>query len=244
MNYIDHSSAIPLHIQVERYLRELVKQEEYQNGKLLPNELALSKRFGISRGTFRSAMDRLVRDGLVTRKKGIGSVVNKKRLSTTLSRWSSFSEEMSTKGIELRTISKKIKRVEADGATALALGIKEGETVCRLERLKGADGVPVVLFISYFHPRVEISDDEDFDGKLYDILEQKYHVVPAISNEEIGAFKTDGYFAKKLNVKKDIPILFRRRHVLDASGKILELCNAYYRSDKFVYNIQIKRGSE
>ena len=61
MKEIDYSSSIPLHLQVEKYLRELIRQEEYQNGGLLPSEVDLSKRFGVSRSTFRSAMDRLVR---------------------------------------------------------------------------------------------------------------------------------------------------------------------------------------
>jgi len=244
MRTIDHASPIPLHIQVEEYLRDLIKEDIYQNGELLPNEMTLSKEFGVSRSTFRNAMDRLVRDGLVTRKKGVGSLVNKTRLSTTLSKWKSFSEEMSTKGVTLKTISKKVKWISADKKIAPMLSVPEGTPICRLERLKGTDGEPVVLFVSYFHPRVEIAENERFDGRLYEILEEKYHCIPMISDEEIGAFKADDSLAKKLDMRKDIPVLFRKRNVLDASGRLLELCHAYYCSDKFVYNIQIKRGTE
>lgn len=241
-NKIDHNSPIPIHVQVESYLRELIEQEEYQEGKFLPNEVELSKKMGISRNTFRAAMDRLVLEGLVIRKKGVGSKVNKSKIKTTLTEWDSFSREMTTKGKLLKTISKEAQWVEADEEIAAALDVKPGTAVCRLERIRGVEEEPVVIFVSYFHPRVEIKSDEKFDGRLYEILQDKYYCVPEISDEEIGALPCSDYFSKKLNISSDIPILFRKRKVLNAADKILELCYAYYRSDKFLYTIRIKRG--
>ena len=81
---IDQNSPVPLHIQVEKYLRELITREEYRNGSTLPDEIRLSKQFGISRNAFRAAMDRLVLEGLVLRKRGVGSRVNTARITTIL----------------------------------------------------------------------------------------------------------------------------------------------------------------
>jgi len=44
---IDHESSVPLHAQVEDMLRKLIEHPEYQNGKLLPNEVDIAKRLGI-----------------------------------------------------------------------------------------------------------------------------------------------------------------------------------------------------
>jgi GntR family transcriptional regulator len=239
---LDHNSPVPLHIQVEKYLRELITREEYRNGSPLPDEIRLSKQFGISRNTFRAAMNRLVLEGLVLRKRGVGSRVNTARITTTLTEWDSFSREMTTKGKLLRTISKKIKWVEAKGEEAAALSVEPGTVVCRLERIKGVDGEPVVLFLSYFHPRVGIKRTEEFSGKLYDLLRDEYASVPEISDEEIGALPCDGYFRRKLNIPSRVPVLFRKRKTLNAAQKILELCYAYYRSDRFVYSIRIRKG--
>lgn len=240
-NSVDYNSPVPLYMQIEKYLRELVQQKEYLEGRALPGEMELSRKFGVSRNTFRMAMDRLVRDGLVLRKPGIGSFVNREPINTALSKWDSFSDEMDAKGIAFTSLSQKVTWKEPENETVIAMGINTGEHICCLERLKGIGRQPVVLFLSYFHPRVGICKDEAFHGKLYRILEDKYHQVPTVSNEEISAIKCNAYFAKKLSQSMDMPILCRKREVLNAAGKLLELCYAYYRSDKFVYSIQIRK---
>ena len=75
---IDHSSNKPLHIQAEEVLRKLIEEEEYKNGKLLPNEVELSEQLNISRNTLRQAINKLVFEGLLIRKKGYGTKVAKK----------------------------------------------------------------------------------------------------------------------------------------------------------------------
>ena len=70
---IDHNNPKPLHIQAEEILRQLIESEEYKNGKLLPNEVELSEQLNISRNTLRQAINKLVFEGLLSRKKGVGT---------------------------------------------------------------------------------------------------------------------------------------------------------------------------
>lgn len=67
---IDHNSAIPLYLQIENQLRNIIREPEYKKGKMLPNEVDLSKQLGISRNTLRQAINNLVTEGLLVRKKG------------------------------------------------------------------------------------------------------------------------------------------------------------------------------
>jgi hypothetical protein len=53
---LDHRSAMPLHTQAGQLLRDLIRRPEYQSGALLPDEVALAARLGISRGTVRLAI--------------------------------------------------------------------------------------------------------------------------------------------------------------------------------------------
>ena len=70
---LDHNSDKPLHIQAEEILRRLIESEEYKNGKLFPNEVELSEQLHISRNTLRQAINKLVFEGLLVRKKGYGT---------------------------------------------------------------------------------------------------------------------------------------------------------------------------
>lgn len=244
MAQISAMSFVPLHQQVENYLREMIQQEDFRQGKLLPREEELAKRLGVSRNTFRAGMDALVREGLVVRKKGIGTLVTAPKISTSLSNWESFSREMDRQGRVIRTLEKTITWIEADEKLALAMGVAPGAHICRLDRLKGVEQSPVVYFESFLHPRIGIKTDEKFEDKLYTILADKYHCIPLTSNEEIGAIACTPFLKNKLGIHSDIPILYRKRHVMGPTDKLLELCYAYYRSDRFVYNIRIQRGQE
>ena len=66
---LDPNSTQPLHQQAEELLRTMIQQEEYKKGKLMPNEVELSKELNISRNTLRQAINRLVFEGLLIRKK-------------------------------------------------------------------------------------------------------------------------------------------------------------------------------
>lgn len=73
---LDPNSSKPLHLQAEELLRTMIQQEEYRGkGKLLPNEVELSKALNISRNTLRQAINKLVFEGLLIRKKGYGTTV-------------------------------------------------------------------------------------------------------------------------------------------------------------------------
>ena len=84
---LDHASSKPLHVQAEEILRKLIESEEYKNGKFLPNEVDLSERLNISRNTLRQAINKLVFEGLLIRKKGVGTKVAQKGIVGGVKNW-------------------------------------------------------------------------------------------------------------------------------------------------------------
>jgi GntR family transcriptional regulator len=238
---IDHNSGFPLHLQVENLLRKLMDLTEYQEGKLLPKEVELANKLGISRNTVRQATNKLENENLLTRKKGVGTRVVKDTLSTKLSNWSSFSEEMLNKGVNFVDYETKVSWEKSTKSIANALIIEEGKDVLKLERLRGLDDGPFVNFISYFHPRIGLTGNEDFTRHLYEILENDYHIVAVLSKERINAIAATSTLSKKLNVKVGSPILLRKRVVCDPGDRPVEYNIGYYKADSFTYEIDIKR---
>ena len=236
MSIINPNSCLPLNRQVENYLRQLVMQERYQKGELLPTEMQLTQELGVARNTVRAAMDKLVREGVVTRKKGVGTQVNRAPVVTNLSKWRSFATEL---GDQIHTENRAVSMETVEGELARELDALDGQQVMCLKRLKAAGEEPVALLVSYFPRDLNLDADEKFEGKLYDVLDSKYHVRPARSCEEIGATLAASEAVRALNAGKDVPILYRKRRVVDEYGALIELAYAYYRADRFVYQIEL-----
>lgn len=238
---IDHTSALPLHVQVEEMLRKMIRKPEYQNGKLLPNEINLAKKLGISRSTVRQATNKLVYERLLVRKKGVGTKVAKNNITTKLNKWTSFTHEMDEKGVVFKNYNIKVSMVAPDKEIQQLFNIRDGVKVLKMERLKGPDSGPVVHFISYFHPRTGLTAEDDFSKPLYETLERDHHIVAAVSKEGISAILADTKISKMLNVKVGDPILFRKRVVCDPGDRPIEYNLGYYRADRFTYTIDIAR---
>lgn len=238
---IDRSSVIPLYKQVEEYIRKLIDSEEYNNGKLLPKEEKLARRFGISRNTVRKGMHNLVVEGLLVRKKGVGTMVAPQTITTKIDKWHSFTQEMSHKGVLFKNYSVKVTLEPADNVLAEILQLGEGTELVKLERLRGDNELPFVYFISWFHPRVGLTGKEDFNRSLYEILEDELSVYPSRSSEELKAIAADEEIAEYFNISIGDPVLFRKRFVYDAGDRIIEYNTGFYPGDKFTYSIDVKR---
>ena len=238
---IDHQSPVPLHFQVEELLRQMIELPEYKNGGFLPKEVELAKRLGISRNTIRQATNKLEYEGLLIRKKGVGTKVSENTVTTRLDSWHSFTQEMSEKGIEFINFLIETRWEKTDTKIATFMQISEGTEILCLTRLRGfADG-PFVYFESYFHPRIGLTGKEDFTRPLYDILEQDYHTVPSISRERIRAKSASSLTAKRLKITRGEPVLVRERFVSDQGDRPVEYNIGFYIAEKFTYSIDIKR---
>ena len=238
---IDHSSPLPLHAQVENLLRALIQEPQYQQGALLPPEARLASVLGISRNTLRQATNKLEYEGLLVRKKGVGTRVRQRAVTTHLEHWHSFTQEMTSQGVNLVVYEHQAETLAADEKLAAFFGIAASTPVFCLKRLRGSPDGPLVYFESYFHPRIGISAGDDFSRPLYDILEHDYHVVPTISRENITAQLAAPAMAGKLRIRPGDPILHRERYVLDPGERPLEYNIGYYRADRFTYSIDIRR---
>lgn len=238
---INHKSPIPLHIQAEELLRKLINDPQYRKGKLLPNEVELSKQLAISRTTLRQALNKLVYEGLLIRKKGIGTKVADMAVSSKSKNWLSFSQEMKARGIPIKNFELHISWVLPDEKIADFFGIRKDKKVLKLERLRGRPEGPFVYFVSYFHPRIGLTGEEDFKRPLYEILEKEHSVVAQLSREEISARAADKFIAGKLEMEAGSPVLFRKRFVYDQAERPIEYNLGYYRADSFVYTVESRR---
>ena len=72
---LNPDSPIPLYRQMADILRNRIREGRYAENSRIPSEPGLATEFGVGRPTARQAVDVLVRQGMVRRKKGSGSYV-------------------------------------------------------------------------------------------------------------------------------------------------------------------------
>ena len=242
---IKQNRSKPLHLQAEEMLRRLIEEKEYKEGKLLPSEIDMSKQLNISRNTLRQAINKLVMEGLLIRKKGVGTKVAKRGIAGGIKNWLSFSQEMKMLGIEIRNFELHLcfKRGTEEIANFFEIPPTQTDnTRCLvMERVRKKKEYPFVYFISYFNPQIGMTGDEDFNKPLYEMLEAQYGIVVKTSKEEISARLAGDFIAEKLEISAEDPILIRKRFVYDTEGMPVEYNIGYYRADSFTYTIEAER---
>ena len=235
--------AKPLHVIAEEAILEMISSDEYQNGKLLPSEIELAEDLKISRNTLRQAINKLVIEGKLCRKRGYGTWVTRKGLTSSANNWMSFSQEMLQLGVKVKNyelhVSSEIPQKEV--LNFFKIDESQDRYCLKLERVRGNENYPFVVFESWFNPTIGISNDDNFNLPLYELLEKKYGIVVHTSVEEISAQQAGSRIAQKLRISENDPILKRKRFVYDNNGIPIEYNIGYYKSDSFTYTITSER---
>jgi GntR family transcriptional regulator len=242
-------------LETER-LNDIIPQKQTESGKLknyrrgtgngnptklFPKEVDLANELGVARNTVRQAISKLVHDGLLIRKKGVGTIICNKKIYTRLDNWFSFTGEMKEKGLKVVNHNLELKKVASNPEISEVFNINNKTSLLRLTRLRGTGDQPYLLSVSWFHPRFRINMDENFSMPLYKLLEEKYDIHVATSREEICAVLADDQLAAQLQVKKGVPLLFRKRSVFNSDGLIVEYNKVWYRGDGISYSLEIGR---
>jgi GntR family transcriptional regulator len=239
---VDHKSPVPLRAQVEQLLRELILKPEYTKGALIPDEVALAAQLGVSRGTVRSGISKLVFEGLLERKAGVGTRVSNRNLESGITAWRSFTREMAAKGIKVENFRLDYRQAKASTDAAYALNVEPNTLLWCLGRVRGWEGKPVLHSCSWFHPRVGLKGNEDTTRPLYEMIEKETGVRPQNAREEFLATTADVKQAKLLNVPRNAPLLLRRHTVFDQGRRPFEFAEVYYVSSRFTLTLDMRRS--
>lgn len=179
----------PLYDQLVDILIEKI-DHEYQPGDLISSERELAERYGLSRSTVRLAIQELEYLGRIVRKQGRGTfVADRLAQATNLTQSYSFTEQMKAMGRLPETTILEFCEMEADKTLSMQMGIRLGEKVLKLKRLRMADGIPMMVECSYLPARLFISLKRPLleQKPLYDVIEQDYQQKIRVADEEFSA---------------------------------------------------------
>jgi GntR family transcriptional regulator len=237
---VDANDNSPLYMQVARKLVQDVRAGRYQVDQALPAERLLSEQLDVSRVTARKAIDQLVEQGLVVRRRGSGNYIAP-RIEQPLSNLSSFSEQLQQRGYRPGSHWLKRSVVVASADEQLSLGLSTNTRVARLERLRLADDVVMAYEISVI-PATVLPRPEGVGDSLYVHLAKTGHM-PVRALQHIRAMNAPETLAGQLGIPVSQAVLFITRVGYLESGQPVELTHSYCRSDHYDFVAEMRRVS-
>jgi GntR family transcriptional regulator len=133
---LEKNDPAPLYLQLQKVLREAIRARVFVADDAIPPERDLAEAFDVSRITVRKAIDGLVNEGLLTRRRGAGTFVAA-RVEKSFSKLSSFSEDMISRGRKPHSVWVSKSEGAVTPEEALSLGLSPGSLVYRFHRIRG-----------------------------------------------------------------------------------------------------------
>ena len=128
----------------EQELRQAITSGTFRRGTQLPTEAELCQMLGVSRTVVREALRVLEEDGLVARRHGVGTFVRDHPILKNLNFNFGITEMIESAGLTPGTSHLAIQSETADQEKADQLGVALGMPLLTVERVRTADGRPVV----------------------------------------------------------------------------------------------------
>jgi GntR family transcriptional regulator len=240
---LDPNSRLPLHVQVEDSLALDMTNGVLLPAARLPPEETLIERFAVSRTTVRTAIQNLIRRGLVEIRRGKGTFVTRPKIMQELTALTGFVEDMQAVGREssARVLGRQV--VEANDTVATHLDLAKGEPVVRIQRVRLADGMPLSFDETYLPLELgeKIMADDLATQPIFALLEQKYGTPLTEAEYRLEAVSADAVVAKALGIAVGSPIFLIERTSYSTDHRPVDYERLYYRGDHIRFVTRLAR---
>lgn len=235
---IARSSPVPLYFQVATQLEQAILSGQIPAGARFANEIQLAEDLGLSRPTMRRAMQHLSDNGLVVRRRGIGTRVVQPKVRRKLELTSLYDDLVNT-GQRPTTDLIGLDLIDADDEVAAHLDLKAGDGVYLLKRLRSANGRPIAKMTNYLPERyVTFGADELADHGLYELL-RRQGVQLHSANQTIGARPAAAAESKLLDEPRGAALLTMQRITYDDHGTAVELGVHVYAASRYSFEVSL-----
>jgi len=238
------SAQLPKYLQIANEIIGRIRDGELAVGDRAPSENEIIAAYGVSNTTARKALTEIEHGGYVNRVKARGTYVSDTRVGRSADRILGFSRNMLEAGRNPSTHVLSV-RLEQGGQSSQINGrrYQMAGPVCVLERLRLADGVPMMRerrFISLqLCPDIQ---DKDLTGSLYRIYEEDYGLqldevqqrlsaVMLETREELGLFR----------LRAQTPAFLVEGATFCGKELVLETERSVYRGDLYQFTVKAKR---
>jgi len=229
---LDDNSPVPLYYQLENIIRKRIEECIYKVDEKIPSERTLSEELNISRMTISKAINNLVEEGGLYRKRGQGTFVSKNKIDF-FPGLMGFTEIMENKGMKpsSKVISQSV--IMPDKHLCEKLQVTENEEVIFTQRLRLADNEIINLeesYVPYSLCQKLLEADLSVESIYKLLTDEGYKLSKA--EQEVQAILSNNELSELLQINVDEPILKRKR-ITYSKDMPIEYSLNYYRGDVY-----------
>ncbi|WP_088005976.1 GntR family transcriptional regulator [Indiicoccus explosivorum] len=232
-----------LYLQVIDHMKRDIAAGIYKAKEKLPSEFELAKSLGVSRATLREALRILEEENVIVRRHGVGTFINPEPVfSSGIEQLTSVSDMIRQAGMEPGTIYLSTAAALPSAEDVKRFQFAENEPVVTIERVRTADGEPVVYCID----KVPASHlPEDFlsrqEGSIFSAIEEsgEIHVNYAVTFIDPAGYHEDA--SPILQCEPETALLVLKQLHYDDDDRMVLYSKNYFRADKFSFHVVRKR---
>ncbi len=234
---IDRSSPVPLYHQLAEQLSAAVADGRLQPGDPFENEVALGERLQLSRPTVRRAIRELVDQGLLVRRRGVGTRVAGRKVHRKL-KLTSLYDDLAREGREPHTQILDHAVCE-DERVAAALDLPVDTPLLSIVRLRSAGDSPLAILHNWLPPAYsDLSVDDLEESGLYALLRER-GARPVVAHQSVGARMPSAAERRHLEIRGSSPLLTMSRAAFDAGGNPVEFGDHCYRAQDYTIDLMV-----
>jgi len=241
----DADTNVPLYLKVARALQQQIAIGEYPIGSLLPTEVELGTRYGVSRQTVRQAIQFLRQQKLLSAKKGVGTRVEARQPQ----RGYYFALHSLTQifqfAAEAALHVDREEEIEVRGALAAELASRPGRKWLHLVGTRQTIGndLPISWTEVYIDGRYArlFRGSKIHHSAIFSAIENSSGEPVTEVQQEINATVLSKELAASLKAEPGSPALVITRRYFGAGHRLFEMSVNIHPADRFSYAISLKR---
>lgn len=231
----------PLYFQLAAQIRDKIKNGTLAEGDLLPSEPELCQSFGVSRTTVRQCFKLLEDEGLVIRRRGMGSFVSVPKVHRNLSNLYSFTRQMNEMGIKPSSRVIRFLLAEPSPEIAKELDVKTGERIFSFTRIRYANSEPQLIETTNIPESIcdFLTGKMLESGSLYSILIEQAGIIPYSARETYESIILDDKISELLECSPGSCGFRICRRSVTKDNRPFEYTQSFMRGDRVTFSIDL-----
>lgn len=237
---INAESSVSIYLQVADKIRDEITSKKLKPGDMINSDRYYCEMLKVSHMTVKKAIDVLVSEGVIVRKKGVGSFIAEPKIVQSLFTLSGFTGDNEALGKKVDSVVLKFGVVAVPEKIAAALNVPSDGQVLELKRLRFADDEPVAMEDAFLkttdQQRATLLKHDFSRESLYRVLQTECNIAFSHAEETIEVSGATSEMSENLEIAQGRPVFVINRTTFNENKEPLECVESTYRADRYIFS--------